>query len=366
MNIHVKYYRYLAFFLFFVATVSCEDDENVPLATSGFSPDKTTVKVREAITFTNTSENATAFKWSFGDGTTATEKSPVKSYAISGTYTVTLAATGRSGTELYHTEVTVLAPELYFTDTDTALIQRFIVDHPDNVSAVKDVTGMAGAGLAFDSEHQKIYFSDFEVTGEGKIWRMNMDGSNLEMIVDGLYDAYQISLDVTNGKLYWAEDAEKDGTGYIGRTNLDGTNQEYVVSIDGGGFYAVAIDTKANKIYYNDWKNRVLYRADSDGSNATPILSDVSGYAIEVDAEHNKIYFENDKLLYRANLDGTDVEPLSDISSRVYGIVVDNDNDLLYWSGYNTGELYRANLDGTGSVVIKTGLGSPRGIFLKK
>lgn len=364
MNIHAKYYRYLAFLLLFAVIVSCEDDEKAPQATAGFSTDKATVKVLEEITFTNTSENTTAFTWSFGDGTTSREKSPVKSYAVSGNYTVTLAATGRSGTEMYLTEISVIAPSLYFTDLDTGLIQRFIVDHPDNPVSIKDVNGMGGIGLAFDARHGTVYFSDFEVTGEGKIWRMNLDGANLEKIVDGLYDPYQISLDVENGKIYWAEDWYNDDTGHIGRANLDGTNPEYIASIEGGRFYAVAVDTDHDKIYYIDGENRELYRANLDGSDATPILSDVAGYAIAVDSKNNKIYFENDEHLYRAGLDGSNVEIINDVSSRIYGIAIDVDESQVYWSSRDTGELYRANLDGSNKTPLKAGLGSPRGIFL--
>lgn len=44
----------------------------------------------EVISFDNCSENAEAFLWDFGDGTTSTEQSPEKSYTSPGTYTVTL------------------------------------------------------------------------------------------------------------------------------------------------------------------------------------------------------------------------------------------------------------------------------------
>ncbi|MCD9017894.1 DUF5050 domain-containing protein [Parachryseolinea silvisoli] len=364
---NTKLYRSLTFLFLLIVVVSCGDDDSTPpQATSGFTADKTTVKIGDEITFTNTSANATAFKWSFGDGTTSKDISPTKSYAAGGTYTVSLLSTGAGGSTISSSEITVLPdPELYYVDVDASLIAKFGITTPGDVTDFLDVSGMAGPGLAYDPEHQKVYFGDFEVTGEGKIWSVNLDGTDLKVIVDGLYDPYQISLDVENGKIYWAQDWDGDELGHIGRANLDGTDQEYVVTGD-GWFYALAVDTKHDKIYYIDEDTEELYRANLDGSDATSILSDVSGYGIQVDTGNDKIYFENAETLYRANLDGSNVEPINDGGGRIYGIVVDNAEGRLYWSNRDTGEIFQANLDGTHKSVLKTGLGSPRGIFLKK
>jgi hypothetical protein len=71
-------------------------------------------------------------------------------------------------------------------------------------------------------------------------------------------------------------------------------------------------------------------------------------------------------MLKRADLDGTGIIDIDDTQSRIYGIDIDKDLNKLYWSARDLGEIYRANLDGTGKEVLKTGLTSPRGIFLKK
>lgn len=49
------------------------------------------------IIFTNTSENADTYLWSFGDGETSTEKSPTHVYDEAGSYTVTLIAYNEAG-----------------------------------------------------------------------------------------------------------------------------------------------------------------------------------------------------------------------------------------------------------------------------
>ncbi|NOZ33912.1 MAG: T9SS type A sorting domain-containing protein [Chlorobi bacterium] len=49
----------------------------------------------QEITFTNTSENATNYLWSFGDGYTSSEENPVYLYETTSTYTVTLTASNK-------------------------------------------------------------------------------------------------------------------------------------------------------------------------------------------------------------------------------------------------------------------------------
>ncbi|MDV7395870.1 PKD domain-containing protein, partial [Arthrospira platensis SPKY1] len=49
------------------------------------------------ISFVDESTGATAWLWSFGDGTFSTEQNPVHAYEAAGTYLVTLTTTGTDG-----------------------------------------------------------------------------------------------------------------------------------------------------------------------------------------------------------------------------------------------------------------------------
>ncbi|MGD1844674.1 MAG: PKD domain-containing protein [Salibacteraceae bacterium] len=49
------------------------------------------------VDFTNTSINATSYDWDFGDGNTSTDASPTHTYAMDGSYTVTLTASNPAG-----------------------------------------------------------------------------------------------------------------------------------------------------------------------------------------------------------------------------------------------------------------------------
>lgn len=80
---------------FYAIGVGAKDSNTVP--NSEFSADKTEVCSTPAtIKFTNTSTNATTYKWDFGDGSNATDKEPSHDYAKAGTYTVKLTTEGGS------------------------------------------------------------------------------------------------------------------------------------------------------------------------------------------------------------------------------------------------------------------------------
>lgn len=357
---------YAILLLAFVFIASCKKDDDDPAApTAGFTADKTTVMTGEFVQFTNTSQNATAYSWSFGDGTTSTDVSPQKSYTSTGVFTVTLVATGEGGSATSSMQITVQQGDaIYYIEYGNNVIKKLPLDGSGVSTTILNITGKAGVGLAYDNANDKIYFSDFEVTGSGNIWRMNGDGTGLQSIASGLTDPYGIALDLTNGKIYWADDL-----GNISRSNLDGTSlQTGIVNIAGAQMRAVALDVPNNKMYFYEVNAEKLYSANLDGSNPTAIISGSYGYSILIDHLNGKIYYDerNSGTIKRADLTGAGAITIATTSSRIYGLAIDNDSGKLYWSDRDAGELRKANLDGTIQETVLSGLLSPRGIFLKQ
>ncbi|MDR1757811.1 MAG: PKD domain-containing protein [Bacteroidales bacterium] len=64
-----------------------------------------------AVSFENTSENATSFTWNFGDGSASSEKSPTHTYTSGGSYTVTLSAWNESSLKTATTSKSVSIKE---------------------------------------------------------------------------------------------------------------------------------------------------------------------------------------------------------------------------------------------------------------
>src|SRR6478609_1964737 len=98
---------------------SCQKDNPPPQAAAAFTADKVAAAVGENIQFTNSSSNATAFTWSFGDGTTSKEVAPKKSYENSGTYLVSLISTGAGGSSISTLEIKI-TPSAAFTVTNSS------------------------------------------------------------------------------------------------------------------------------------------------------------------------------------------------------------------------------------------------------
>ncbi len=85
-----------------------EDDVVLPPVIADFS--YTLNSATGTVSFINTSEEASSYKWDFGNGETSTEINPIRKYT-SGTYTVTLEASNVSGAKATFTdEITVQLP----------------------------------------------------------------------------------------------------------------------------------------------------------------------------------------------------------------------------------------------------------------
>ena len=321
------------------------------------------------VQFTNTSLGATTYSWSFGDekNSTSTQESPTFIYPTEGTFTVSLTTSTAYGSNTFTKEVVIgMAPDtpadLYYIDYSDDFIRKLTLDDSGKITDVLNVVGKAGVGMAYDATNKKIYFTDFDTTPFGNIWRVNTDGTGLEALVANITDPYSIALDVAENKMYWIDDA-----GNVSRANLNGSSPEIgILNVPAASWRGLALDLKNRKMYAYDAEEEKLYIANLDGSNATVIISEIYGYAVAVDTVNSKVYFEDQRVLKRANLDGSNIETIDDKSTRIYGIEIDNEENKLYWGGRDSGELNRSNLDGSNKEILKSGLGSVRGIALIK
>lgn len=362
--------------LVLLAVGGCKKDtynlKDLPPTVKGFfTLSQTEFNMDEAIHFTNASEDADSYSWDFGDGSSSTEKDPVKTYTTSGIFTVTLKAVGPGGTGRYSQDITIIDPnqagsekELYLINYGKNLIQKISLTPGSAAEDVASISGKAGVGLAYDSVNQKIYFTDFENEDEGKVWRMDMDGGNMEALVTGIVDPYSIAINLNAGKIYWADD-----DGNISRANLDGSALERTfIHIDGGQMRGIAFDSKTNVIYFYEVNDENLYAAKSDGTGVAKIITGAYGYCIFADEMNGKLYYEdrNKPAIMQANLDGSGIVKIADApGTRIHGMAIDYHENKFYWADRNNNTIKRSNLDGTGVEPFLSGLSSPRGIFIK-
>lgn len=332
--------------------------------------------IKQSITFTNASENADTYLWDFGDGTTSTDKNPTKIFTEAGAFTVKLKAVGAGGTGNYIKSLVVIDPDaiiptdkfMYFIEYNNPIraIRKVSLNLGSIPQSVVGISGKMGVGLAVDSLNGKIYYTDFydDSTPDGKIWRMNMDGSNLENIVSGIADPYSIAVDIKLGKIYWADDA-----GNISKANLDGAQLErQFVHVPNGQMRGISVNSKTNKIYFYEVNEENLYVVNSDGTGRQVIVDGAYGYSVFVDEVNDKLYYEdrNEPAIMQTNLDGTGKVKIADVpGTHVYAIGIDYITKKLYWSDMSNGMIKRSNLDGTKQENFISQINSPRGFFIR-
>jgi len=143
-----------------------------------------------------------------------------------------------------------------------------------------------------------------------KIQRANLDGSNIETIVN--QQAYQIDLDIEQQKIYWTSFS----LNAVFRANFDGSAIEQLVRGFGllGG---VAIDTANDRLFWTTSSTRQIWAANLDGSNPEIIrqlISPIHPLDLEWDATGQHLYFADNGTtqVWRLEADGSDLTSIVD------------------------------------------------------
>ncbi|MCI0627643.1 MAG: hypothetical protein L0387_39335 [Acidobacteria bacterium] len=220
----------------------------------------------------------------------------------------------------------------------------------------------AGAPPAWAQGRGKMYWTDSNNAGSAtaKVFRAGMDGSSVQpLVTPGELNARYLALDITAGKMYWAD------VGTIRRANFDGSAVEDVIT----GLSApigVALDLPRDAIYWTDAVTNTIHRADLP--SGTGVVALVTGLndprGIELDLTGNKIYWTEATggKVRRANLDGTGVEDLVTGLTFGQGIALDVPAGKMYF--IDSGDIKRADLAGTSLETLVTGLFNTIGIAL--
>ncbi|MEO8762319.1 MAG: PKD domain-containing protein [Bacteroidia bacterium] len=133
----------------------------------------TQVIIGSAITFTNTSANATSYNWQFGDGNTASQQSPSYTYNNTGTYTVTLYAINTACND------TATSTQVVEVDANTTGIKSLSANN-NNIYVSKDATGNY---LQFNYAAQtKVNITVYNVLGQ-----VMLSNAGLSVVTDKIY-----------------------------------------------------------------------------------------------------------------------------------------------------------------------------------
>lgn len=185
-------------------------------------------------------------------------------------------------------ELDLLHKKMYWSDRDAARIMRANLDGSDLETLVTAFTDEQGTkrtlknpvGMALDIERQKMYFTDRYT---GMIYRADMNPpdntthatrTDVEILVAGVpmeERPIDIDLDLDKGKMYWTD----RHTRKVLRANLDGTNIETLIDESKTAIripIGLTLDLASKKMYWSDPATRTIQRANLDGSRVEEIV----------------------------------------------------------------------------------------------
>ena len=307
-------------------------------------------------------------------GQLQTKSGVVYDYEVKNRYEVTVRVSdGQGGSATIDVTINLTdvsepqaRPELYWTDAGRDKIQRANLDGSNVEDLVDSADGLDGpVGITLDVAGGKMYWTEWE---KDKIRRANLDGSNIEDLITSGRAPVWLALDVAGGKIYWTD----WGTDRIQRANLDGSNVEDLVTRGLNSPAGLVLDVAAGKMYWTDSSTYKIQRANLNGSNVenliTSGLGSPSGLALDVAA--GKMYWTdlNRNKIQRANLNGTNIEDLVTRGlGKPYELKLDLPDGKMYWTNRDFSKIQRANLDGSNVEDLVTradGLSDPTALAL--
>lgn len=369
----------LLFFLGACASI----DANFPVPEASIVP-KFSVEVLDAeertIRFNNESiipevAGNASYTWAFGDGNSSTEVSPEHTFESFGEYDVKLVVITSGNGEINELtqNVAVLQPvdidfTLFYMDVD--LLEIIGVGN-SNVNI--ELSGF-GSGIALDKNNGKLYYADDDNL---ELKRVNIDGSDPEVLYTGLTGIGSVAIDTVESKVYWTNRTDgvvqrgnMDGSGTV-ETIIDNLSLPEGIAIHGGKVYVSDVD--APPIGEN------IYRANTNGSNLEIFVSGAWGYGLGIDPVNERLFFgdqadfdnpDDNRLKSVSLADNSDIvtvaelEPIGATGSRTYGIAVNAEESKVYWTDRSAGRIKSANFDGSDVKTVLVAEGQPRGIAL--
>lgn len=357
---------------------SCTDDDfPVPPASTvpSFTYKITNDEYAPAtVTFSNTSivpgtvGNA-VFYWNFGNGDSSSETSPTYIYDEAGVYVVNLVVQTSESLEIRESSQSIVVKDpnasgkpIYYTD-GTKVYQGLINTQAPIFTQVNGLTAQTSYSMAIDTLNNKLYISDY---GANKIFRANLDGTNVEDFRTGLDKPIAMAFDYQENKIYW------NTTTGVQRADLGSTDvsqKEDFVTGQANDPDGLAIDLVNRKLYWINYDGGV-WSKNLDGTGEKEIIPGVEGASIMVVG--NRIYYDEyvasgDIRIKSADLDGSGITTIAVGVSRVlYGLAYDPNEEKIYWGDRRTFTMMRANLDGSGAEIYYQTTAGTNGIVIGK
>ena len=272
-------------------------------------------------------------------------------------------------------------PPMYWVNTKTRMLHS--LTRGTIAPLLKDGLAVV-TSLAVDTAGDKLYWTERIGVSAGRVKRVNLDGTNVELLATLSSAPIGIAIDSARNKLYWTNSHKA-----IQSASLNGENIRTVIQLEdeiiektstscapkalgisvlwglldldvGGGCQTettrinltsptdIAVDPVGNKLYWIELSGRIR-SVNFDGTNLNTFANDL-GTPGGIAVTDGKIYWtektgENGGRIERADLNGTNVETLTMLQGIPAGISVDTVSGKVYWSNAYGG-IQRTDING--------------------
>jgi hypothetical protein len=243
-------------------------------------------------------------------------------------------------------------------------------------------------GLAVDLINARPWWSDILPLGSplpgGVIRTGSTQGGAITDVVKHLASPAGVAVDARRGRIYWSDLGDANNASAIFSANLDGSDVQKIVS---GTFISeiegIALDPIHDKLYFTYINPLIdslltggIARADLDGSNLEPLVGGQGKpIGIAVDASGGGIYWTDamsispaggGSAIKVADLDGHNQRTILGGLVVPYGVALDLAERHVYWSDRDTGKIQRTAMSGILPYFqdVLTGLTSPTAIVI--
>ena len=234
--------------------LGCESDDSTLLPTILSNFTFTLDEDTGTVEFINISEKATSYQWDFGDGDTSTEINPIKTYTVSGTYTVVLTATNTAGaTSTFEDEITIVIKEP---------ITLPITFDNNNVNFALGVATFNGASFEIVDNPDESGTNDKST----KVGKITNSGAAFEGVYFDLGTSVDLSSDQTIKANFWSEKP----IDILMKLELGtGSDTEVSASHGGTGWETVSFDFASTDSF-----SRITLFVDGPGTTAGDFFID--------------------------------------------------------------------------------------------
>ena len=251
-------------------------------------------------------------------------------------------------------------PPMYWIDSAAGTLHRLVdADIENLVPSVQNATS-----LTLDSANDTLYWTEKTSNTTGRIQSANLDGTNVQLVKALTSVPFDIALDAANGKLYLT-----NAYGKVQRMNFDGSGFQPNLITGLDTLTSLAIDVAAGKLYWTEKTGDSagnIQSANLDGTNLQ-LLRDITSVPLDItlNADNGTLYWTNSRgKVQQMNVDGSGFQPnfITGLDTRM-NIAVDAVGQQLYLTSPD-GKISRRNFSGGGSEEVATGLGNPGALVL--